>query len=760
MLKITGYPDRYTAEPGERIAFMVSLEEGASFDARLVRVVHGDANPAGPGLKFRHVPSAADGAHPGRVQRIDAGSFMTVAGFPALTGPFTVYAMVWPTLVRRDDQTLIAQWDPATETGFHVGLAAGGFVTVTLGGPSGVTTAKAPKAMVERQWYALAVAIDPASGHVHVEQAPIVPYAMSDDRVAATFTLSPATAVSGLTMAGTPLADGSVGRHFDGKIDSPILIEGLHPLAIQDKLMRRPRDLTLGARLIAHWDFSQKIDSPEAVDIGPYGRHGRLENLPTRGMKGWNWTGEEHAWTRKPEHYGAVHFHHDDLYDAGWEASVTVTLPDDLASGPYALHVTCGDSDIEATREDYISFFVTPPKDPAKRGARPKLCFLAPTCAYIAYANHAEHITARGVEILMNRMVHFGHSDLWMYDHPELGGSLYDTHADGSGVAYSSRLRPVLNFKAQYHSWLGGHGSAVYQYNADTHLFDWLEEKGYAYDVITDEDLHAGGLAIIEPYDVIMTGTHPEYHSTVMWDAMKAWIDRGGRLMYMGGNGWYWRVAFNHHWPAAMELRRAEDGIRPWIAEPGEYYHSFNGEYGGLWRRQGRAPNVMAGVGFIAQGFDFSSYYRRAPDADNPRAAFIFEGVPDEIIGDFGLVGGGAAGIELDCITTELGSPTNMLRLATSEGHGALMLLVNEEFGPVPANLGGDTNDRVRADMAFGETPAGGALFATSSIAWCGSLSHNGYDNNVSKITENVLKRFLDPTPFPTTLDAAGAGGR
>ena len=53
--------------------------------------------------------------------------------------------------------------------------------------------------------------------------------------------------------------------------------------------------------------------------------------------------------------------------------------------------------------------------------------------------------------------------------------------------------------------------------------------------------------------------------------------------------------------------------------------------------------------------------------------AFIFEGVADEIIGDFGLIGGGAAGIELDCITTDLGSPPNMLRLASSENHSAMM---------------------------------------------------------------------------------------
>ena len=750
MLKITGYPDRYSAAPGERIDFMISLEEGESFDARLVRVVHGDCNPEGPGLKFRTIPSDADGAHSGGPQRIDAGSYMRAPGVPGAAAPFTFYAMLWPTLVSRDDQTIAAQWDAATGTGWHVGLAAGGHVTVTLGGPEGRRSLRAEKAMVERQWYALCVAIDPGTGEARIDQAPVVPYAMADDRISQSGMLPQAAPVAGLTIAGCRIADGTVGRHYDGKIDGPILVEGLHPPALHDRLLARPEDVDLRARTIARWDFSKAIDTPDAIDIGPYGRHGRVENLPTRGMKGWNWTGEVHSWAVKPEHYGAIHFHSDDVYDAGWRPSVTLTLPEDLPSGPYALHVRSGESDVEATREDYLAFFVTPPRRAAARGGRPKLAFLAPTCSYMAYANHAEHITARGVEVLMNRMVHFGHSDLYMYDHPELGGSLYDTHADGSGVAYTSRLRPVLNFTARYHSWLGGHGSAVYQYNADTHLFDWLEEKGVAYDVITDEDLHESGLDLLAPYDVVMTGTHPEYHSTAMWDAMKAWIDRGGRLMYMGGNGWYWRVAFNKHWPGAMELRRAEDGIRPWWSEPGEYYHSFNREYGGLWRRIGRAPNVMAGVGFIAQGFDFSSYYRRAPDADNPRAAFVFAGVDDEIIGDFGLVGGGAAGIELDCIATDLGSPPNMLRLASSEGHSDLMLLVNEEFGPVPPNLGGDQNERVRADLAFGETAAGGALFATSSIAWCGSLSHNRYDNNVSRITWNVLQRFLDPTPFPT----------
>ena len=50
--------------------------------------------------------------------------------------------------------------------------------------------------------------------------------------------------------------------------------------------------------------------------------------------------------------------------------------------------------------------------------------------------------------------------------------------------------------------------------------------------------------------------------------------------------------------------------------------------------------------------------------------------------------------------------------------------------------------------MVFYEALHGGAVFSTSSIAWAGALSHNGYQNNVSRITENVIRRFLDPAPF------------
>jgi N,N-dimethylformamidase len=48
--------------------------------------------------------------------------------------------------------------------------------------------------------------------------------------------------------------------------------------------------------------------------------------------------------------------------------------------------------------------------------------------------------------------------------------------------------------------------------------------------------------------------------------------------------------------------------------------------------------------------------------------------------------------------------------------------------------------------MVFYETKNGGAVFSCGAISWCGSLSHNRYENNVSRITENVLRNFLSRT--------------
>jgi N,N-dimethylformamidase len=51
MLPLTGYADRFSVAPGETIAFKVSSAAALPYQARLVRLISGDPNPAGPGIK-------------------------------------------------------------------------------------------------------------------------------------------------------------------------------------------------------------------------------------------------------------------------------------------------------------------------------------------------------------------------------------------------------------------------------------------------------------------------------------------------------------------------------------------------------------------------------------------------------------------------------------------------------------------------------------------------------------------------------------
>ena len=286
-------------------------------------------------------------------------------------------------------------------------------------------------------------------------------------------------------------------------------------------------------------------------------------------------------------------------------------------------------------------------------------------------------------------------------------------------------------------------GSGLRNFPDDTHLIDWLETKGHEYDIVTDEDLHAEGVDLIAPYNVVMTGSHPEYHTTETLDALESYIEDGGRLMYLGGNGFYWKLGTTPERPGLLEIRRGESGMRAWAAEPGEYFNALDGGYGGLWRRNGRPPQRLVGVGFAGEGPFWGKAYQREPDADNPRVSFIFEGVDDEVLGDFGFSGGGAAGFEVDRAEPALGTPSHALVLASSSGYPDGFMLAMEEWlsedttwsGPPPEEL-------LRSDMVYFETANGGAVFSVGSISFIGSLPYNNFDNNISTIVNNVLSRF------------------
>ena len=211
-------------------------------------------------------------------------------------------------------------------------------------------------------------------------------------------------------------------------------------------------------------------------------------------------------------------------------------------------------------------------------------------------------------------------------------------------------------------------------------------------------------------------------------------------------NCFYWKIALSPEDPELIEIRRGESGIRAWAAEPGEYYHSFDGSYGGLWRRNGRPPQLLAGVGFSAQGKFEGSYYRRTAESHAPDLAWMFEGIEEqEILGDFGFSGGGAAGFELDRADVRLGTPEEVRVVASSENHTSSFVLVPEEMLTHITNWPGEEEQQklIRSDIVYFRTPSGGEVFSTGSITFCGSLPWNDFDNNISRLLENVIRRFL-----------------
>lgn len=754
-IHVHGYSDKISVQPGERIKFMVSVESASRYQAEIIRLVNGDQNPAGPGPKEERISTDITGEYPGRFQPIHAGSHIVVDdtdGLLNLGTAISIHAFIMPTTPGKGAQGILTRWNPLSRAGWALVINEQHQLAfrVADGGGRNVEAAT-PAAIAAGVWYSAGASYDSITGRVIVHFKPVVNSVNSALGRVAKLQSAVSTEIEGARLnfhsdtktviagwAAQPSQKGTllVKGHYNGKIDRPLIYSRALSTAEFAALASGQEPDSRG--LVARWDFAdgisdQGIPTDHVSDTSGNDLHGRCINMPARAMVGYNWTGREEHFIHCPTEYGAIHFHDDDVEDAGWEPDFELTVPDGTRSGIYAAKLIAGGA------VDYIPFVVRP----STGGSPAKIVFLVPTASYMAYAN--EQLLFAPTEAIVGRAAVLTPDDIYLYEHPELGLSTYDYHSDGSGVCYASRLRPILNLRP--HHRLDGF---VWGLAADLHLIDWLEARGFDYDVVTDEDLHREGGALLRRYNVVLTGTHPEYYSSAMLDALEEYITAAGRLMYLGGNGFYWVTSYHSEKPHLIEVRKAEGGSRAWQARPGEYFHSTTGERGGIWRNRARAPQKLVGVGFAAQGFDHSTYYRRMPDSHDRRVNFIFgEASGDEPIGDFGLCGGGAAGFEIDRYDLTLGTPPNTLLLASSEGHSDNIQRVVEEICFNYPGAGGTQDSGVRSDIVYFTTAGGGAVFSASSIAWCGSLAHNNYNNNISRITENVLRRFSSNESLP-----------
>ncbi|MDH4382400.1 MAG: hypothetical protein QE509_11005 [Gammaproteobacteria bacterium] len=747
---IRGYCDRPNVRPGETLDFFISSPEAGRCEVSLVRLIHGDRNPAGPGYKEEAVASVVAGEYAVGTQFTQVGAYVEVpdtASHLGASSGLSVHLHLWSTTPGKR-QGVIARWSEAESRGWALVIEDGHLVLMASDGQQ-QSRVRLEQPLFPEIWYSVVARIDIAAKTLSLSQVATVNSVNSrfgrmvnlDSDGAA---LAPLVAVPGnpsvpLLMAG--LAETSLASRprvvalFNGKLDGP----KLYGHALSDKDVAALHAGEPGPAPLAHWDFAagttrRGIPTDAVQDVSGNGLHGFCINQPDRGMTGWNWDGLEEHFVHCPEQYGALWFHEDSLDDCRWVRTLSFAVPNDLPSGCYALKLAQGE------KTDRVPFFVVPPKGTATA----RIALVVPTFSYLAYANSQVLLNAATGQSVMGVLTTLDDLDLELNVTPAWGRSAYDYHVDGRGVQYSTWRRPILNLRPDYRHEFG----SVWQFPADLHLVDWLTVKGFAFDVITDHDLQAEGASLLARYAVVLSPSHAEYTSSQMLDAYEDYFASGGRGMYLGANGFYWITSQHPEKPWLIEVRKGETGDQAWRGRPGELFHSTTGERGGLWRMRARAPQKIWGTGYTSHGLEVSAPYHQLPDARDPRVAFIFDGIgPQEIIGNFGLVNEGAAGLELDRIDYTLGTPPNTLLLASSYGHSASAMLVPEDQYFAYPGITGRDNPLVRADIAYVTTRQGGAVFSASSMAWCGSLSHADYANNVSRMTENVLRRFAADGP-------------
>jgi hypothetical protein len=236
---------------------------------------------------------------------------------------------------------------------------------------------------------------------------------------------------------------------------------------------------------------------------------------------------------------------------------------------------------------------------------------------------------------------------------------------------------------------------------AEWRLLGWMERQDCAYDLYADYQLHAGILDL-DDYRVLILSVHPEYWSEAAYRSVKRWVfERGGRLMYLGGNGLNCAVEFLdggaamrclNYWPEGYESR---------------FHHRVESE-----------ANLL-GVAFTDAGAMTSAPYEVVESKH-----WVFAGTGLRRGDWFGTkilherYGDGGSGHETDKITPS--SPKNVTLLAR-----------------------GLNPDEGGAHLVIFETPSGGAVFSVGSITYPSGLL---CDPPTSTITANVLNRFLHGT--------------
>ena len=207
--RIFGYCTPWSVKPGDAMQFMVSGEGVETARAQLVRLIHGDEDPQGPGFVEKEVPGAVPEVLHVRRQFTQKGSYAEVPGMETRDvagGSFTVAAFICATAPGTRRQTVMGRWDISGSQGWALGITPEGHLDFWVGDGSQVDQVTAEVPMIPKCWYFVAASYDSATKTARLMQlgkvarynshlGPVVPYDY-DSVISAPLRVAPKPAVA------------------------------------------------------------------------------------------------------------------------------------------------------------------------------------------------------------------------------------------------------------------------------------------------------------------------------------------------------------------------------------------------------------------------------------------------------------------------------------------------------------------------------------------------------------------------------------
>ncbi len=503
-------------------------------------------------------------------------------------------------------------------------------------------------------------------------------------------------AAGGCDTAGTSLHIGSVPGHDGGQLDGLVAGVRVDRGALEAVDLMAVMNGTARAADVS-WDLGDRSDPDRVRASTRPDSDFRLYNAPTWSALVPPSPGRADVPIVGP---GSLHFHTDDLDDCRWPVTQTIPVPPDTPAGLYAVVVDDGATSVEVP-------FVVP--------GRAEVMLLVPTLTWQAYGN-----LGRSPE-----------------DWP--GRSHYSLHADGSPVVVTTARRPCPTLSPRARLEVDGgdgfaaNGSVVtHLMMADLYAWHWLESEGMAPGIVDDRELHSDGVDGLGDARLLVLSAHPEYWTERMLDAFDTFLNRGGSVIYLGGNGLYWVTSLHPEAPHLMEVRRW-GGSQTCSVEPGDREHQFEDQIGGLWADSDRPPSASVGVSFSGFGADCLEFVR-TEDGKSEEWDWVFEGVGD-VFGAEGINTG--AGNEFDAFDPGMPTPGVSVVLATA-GPSA-----PDHFGTFESGRGRAPDPAVRADLVMTRTPAGGLVLAIGSITASGCLVVQDSPAPLRRLCTNVVRKVM-----------------